>query len=150
MWRTTSARTMPWVCIGKLQNNPRRQKKKSSVSYFFAAYSLPPPHIYTQTPSERKMDMPYNPPTQTLELPHKVTLEGRNKLAISGVKDVESFDESMIVLNTVRGTLVVRGSDLHLQMLNLDGGQVAVDGVIDSMVYEEEQHRGGFLSRLWG
>lgn len=84
-----------------------------------------------------------------LELPHRVTLEGRNKLSVSGVKDVESFDETMIVLVTCRGVLLVRGENLHLQMLNLEGGQVAVDGVIDSMAYEEERQSGGLLSRLW-
>lgn len=91
--------------------------------------------------------MPYE--TNALEVPHRVTLEGRSKLSVSGVKDVESFDESMIVLVTCRGVLVVRGENLHLQMLNLEGGQVAVDGVIDAMNYEEERAAGGFLSRLW-
>ena len=87
--------------------------------------------------------------TTGLEIPHRITLEGRSKLAVSGVKDVESFDESMIVLVTCRGVLLVRGENLHLQMLNLEGGQVAVDGIIDSMAYEEERQSGGFLSRLW-
>ena len=91
--------------------------------------------------------MAYEP--GALELPHRVALEGRSKLSVSGVKDVESFDETMIVLVTCRGVLVVRGENLHLQMLNLEGGQVAVDGVIDSMAYEEERPAGGFLSRLW-
>ena len=82
------------------------------------------------------------------EVPHRVSLEGRNKLSVSGVKDVESFDETMIVLVTSRGILQVCGENLHLQMLNLEGGQVAVDGMIDSMIYEEERG-GGLLSRLW-
>lgn len=88
--------------------------------------------------------------SQALEAPHRVVLEGRNKLSVSGVRDVESFDESMIVLNTVQGVLVVRGRDLHLQMLSLEGGQVAVDGQVDSLQYEEEQRRGGFFGRLLG
>jgi sporulation protein YabP len=82
------------------------------------------------------------------EVPHRVTLEGRSKLSVSGVKDVESFDESMIVLVTSRGILQVCGENLHLQLLNLEGGQVAVEGMVDSMVYEEERS-GGLLSRLW-
>lgn len=90
------------------------------------------------------------PETQALEAPHKVVLEGRNKLSVCGVRDVESFDENTVVLSTVRGTLIVRGENLHLQMLSLDGGQVALDGVVDSMLYEEEVQRGGFFSRLLG
>lgn len=88
---------------------------------------------------------------KALELPHKLTLDGRNRLALTGVTEVESFDESMIVLHTTRGTLVIRGSGLHLQLLSLDGGQVHVDGTVDSMTYEDEtREAGGFFTRLFG
>ena len=53
---------------------------------------------------------------KSLELPHKVTLEGRNRLNMTGVREVESFDEGMVVLHTTRGTLVIRGDGLHLQI----------------------------------
>lgn len=66
----------------------------------------------------------------TLELPHKLVLESRKKLSVSGVKEVESFDEASVVLNTNRGTIIIRGEGLHLQMLSLDGGQVSVDGLV--------------------
>lgn len=85
-----------------------------------------------------------------IQAPHKVTLEGRSKLTVSGVTDVESFDENMIVLDTNRGVMVIRGSGLHLQMLSLDGGQAAVDGTVDSILYEDDVKKGGFFSRLWG
>lgn len=87
---------------------------------------------------------------KSLELPHKLTLDGRNRLNLSGVKEVESFDEGMVVLHTTRGTLVVRGDGLHLQLLSLDGGQVQVDGTVNSMTYEDGVRTGGFLSRLFG
>jgi len=79
-----------------------------------------------------------------------VTLEGRSKLAVTGVVDVESFDEAMIVLQTVQGVLVIRGCGLHLQMLSLEGGQAAVTGTVDSMLYEDDVKKGGFFSRLLG
>lgn len=88
--------------------------------------------------------------TQTVEMPHKVALEGRRNLSVSGVRDVESFDETMVVLETVRGTLIVRGEGLHLQMLSLDGGKVAVDGKVDSLTYEDNVRGGGLFSRLFG
>ena len=94
--------------------------------------------------------MPYPAETPAVTVPHRITLEGRNKLTVTGVVDVESFDETMIVLDTNRGILVIRGDGLHLQMLSLDGGQAAVDGVVDSMVYEDDVKKGGFFSRLWG
>jgi len=88
--------------------------------------------------------------TQTIDAPHKIALDGRRNLSVSGVRDVESFDETMVVLETVRGTLIVRGEGLHLQMLSLDGGQVAVDGKVDSLTYEDTVRNGGLFSRLFG
>ena len=88
---------------------------------------------------------------KSLELPHRLVLEGRSKLTLTGVTDVESFDENTVVLHTTRGTLVLRGRQLHLSLLSLDGGQVHVDGTVDSMVYEDDQRTaGGFLARLFG
>lgn len=82
---------------------------------------------------------------------HRLELAGRERLTISGVEDVDRFDESGIVMSTSVGTLVVTGEDLHIDKLSLDGGELHVDGRIDSISYEEEtQGRGGFFSRLFG
>ncbi len=80
---------------------------------------------------------------------HKLTLDGRGKLTVSGVEDVESFDEQTVVLCTVKGVLIVRGSGLHLQSLSLEGGGVTIDGVVDSLVYEQQRQPGGLLRRLF-
>ena len=92
--------------------------------------------------------MPYE--EHALEAPHKLTLDGRSRLSVSGVRDVESFDENTIVMDTSRGVLVVQGENLHLQNLSLDGGLITVDGTVSAMMYEEERRRGGMLSRLFG
>lgn len=95
--------------------------------------------------------MAYAQEEKALELPHRLVLESRNKLAITGITEIESFDENTVVLYTTRGTLVIHGRQLHLSMLSVDGGQVSVDGTIDSMVYEDDQRTGGsLLSRLFG
>lgn len=81
---------------------------------------------------------------------HHVILEGRESLSVSGVDEVESFDEATIVMRTSRGTLVVRGEDLHIQKLSLDGGDLRVEGMVDSLTYEDDGGgRGGFLARLF-
>ena len=81
--------------------------------------------------------------------PHHVVIEDRKSLTVSGVEDVERFDENTIVLSTSRGAMVVAGENLHIEKLSLDGGDLKVDGDIDSVSYEEENvARGGFLSRL--
>lgn len=93
--------------------------------------------------------MPYAYEERTLESAHKLTLDGRGRLSISGVNDVESFDEQMVVLSTSRGTLVIRGEQLHLEMLSLEGGEVRMEGQVDSLTYETDVREGGFLSRLF-
>ena len=80
---------------------------------------------------------------------HQITLEGRERLTVSGVEDVERFDENMIVMSTSAGTLVVSGEGLHIGKLTLDGGELHVDGRIDAMSYEEVGRSGGLLSRLF-
>ena len=84
------------------------------------------------------------------ELPQKLTLDNRKKLLVTGVQEVESFETNAAVLHTCRGTLLVRGRELHLRQLSAEGGQVAVDGEIDALLYEESKPEGGFLSRLFG
>lgn len=83
------------------------------------------------------------------EAPHDLKLDNRARLSVTGVREVESFDEEAVVLHTTKGVLVIRGQQLHMQTLSIDGGQVAVDGTIDAMLYEEPQKQGGFFSRLF-
>jgi len=87
---------------------------------------------------------------QKIELPHNLIMEGRERLSISGVEDVESFDEESIVIYTTKGMLIVRGENLHIEKLSLDGGELAVEGHVQSLRYEEEtKDKGGFFSRLF-
>lgn len=83
-------------------------------------------------------------------LPHKLTLEQREKLTMTGVTEVVSFDESAVILHTQLGTLTVQGENLQLKTLSIDGGQVAVDGHIGALVYEEPRQGGGFFRRFLG
>lgn len=83
------------------------------------------------------------------QMSHHVILDGRSALTVSGVEEVESFDENAIVMVTVKGTLVVRGENLHIEKLSLDGGDLRVEGMVDSLTYEDEgREKGGFLARL--
>ena len=83
---------------------------------------------------------------------HRLELTGREQMTISGVEDVERFDESSIVMTTTAVVLVIMGEDLHIGKLSLDGGELHVDGRVDSLTYEDggRESGGGFLRRLFG
>ena len=81
---------------------------------------------------------------QNFQLPHKLTLDERKRLTMTGVTEVVSFDEAAVVLRTVLGMLEVQGQELKLKTLSLDGGQVAVDGQICALYYEEPREKRNF------
>jgi len=69
---------------------------------------------------------------------HNVVIDRRESVAVSGVTDVVSFDEENIVCETEMGVLVVRGNNLHVNRLNLDEGELEVDGEIENIGYEDD------------
>ena len=94
--------------------------------------------------------MPYEEKRPGPEAAHHIILEEREQLSVSGVEEVESFDETQIVMYTTKGTLIVRGGDLHIEKLSLDGGDLKVEGEIDSLTYEDSgRDKGGLFSRLF-
>ena len=84
--------------------------------------------------------------SEKIQLPHKLSLNERKNLTMTGVTEVVSFDDTTVVLQTALGTLEVQGQQLQLKTLSIDGGQVAVDGQISALFYEEPRASGGF----WG
>lgn len=80
------------------------------------------------------------------QMPHALQLKQRKNLTMNGVTEVVSFEESTVVLETVLGTLVVQGQGLQLKTLSLEGGQVAVDGSISALIYEEPRQSRGWRS----
>lgn len=87
---------------------------------------------------------------QMIQLPHKLTLNERKALTMTGVTEVVSFDDTAVILRTGLGTLVVQGKELQLKTLSLDGGQVAVDGTVCALIYEENRDSRGLMRRLFG
>ncbi len=83
------------------------------------------------------------------ERPHTLTIDGRNRATVTGVTDVDSFNEAMIVLNTSAGAMTLVGSALHIAKLNLEDGQLLVEGQIDALEYDQRARGKGGLSRLF-
>ena len=95
--------------------------------------------------------MPYEDNRGRPETAHHIIVEERERLSVTGVEEVERFDENTIVMTTVRGTLVIQGENLHIEKLSLDGGDLKVEGDIDALSYEDSgrSSSGGLLSRLF-
>lgn len=83
-----------------------------------------------------------------MQLPHGLTLNERSRLSMTGVSEVVSFDENTVIVHTDLGTLTVQGQQLQLKQLSPDGGQVAVDGKIAALIYEDPRSDRGWLQRL--
>ncbi|MCX7746339.1 MAG: sporulation protein YabP [Clostridia bacterium] len=80
-------------------------------------------------------------------------LENREKLSISGVLDVESFNDECVVVDTELGVLIINGEDLHINKLNLDNSELIIEGLVSSCEYsdkESSKSKGlGFLGRMF-
>lgn len=93
--------------------------------------------------------MAYEEKVKSIKRTHNVIMEDRGKLTVSGVEDVTSFDENEVVMSTVCGNLVVRGSDIKIDKLSLDTGDVALQGLITDLNYEEVAHSQSLWARLF-
>lgn len=82
---------------------------------------------------------------QNPQLPHKLTLDERSRLHLTGATEVVRFDEDLVELTTSRGALVVQGSELRLKCLSLDDGAVVIQGTISAVSYEEPRTRRGLF-----
>lgn len=84
---------------------------------------------------------------------HKVSLNARNQVGITGVKDVLSFHALEVLLETEEGILMIRGNDLHVKRLSLEKGEVDVDGRVDSLTYSDNNSYAkageSFLNKLF-
>ena len=84
---------------------------------------------------------------------HKIILDRRERISISGVLDVISFDEESVCAETDLGTLIIKGQSLHVNSLELGTGQLEIDGEIDSLHYEKNgkpgKNKGSILKNIF-
>ena len=84
------------------------------------------------------------PKTGTLKL------DGREKLALTGVSDVSGFDENTVLLSTELGELTVRGSGLHIERIELDKGELELRGQVQELRYDDSPAASTLWGRLFG
>lgn len=82
---------------------------------------------------------------------HNIILENRKSLSISGITDVDSFDEREISLYTEMGELTVQGRELHIDAMSVETGNMTITGDIWALVYGDKDRRGPIsaLGRLF-
>ncbi len=88
--------------------------------------------------------------SEILNAHHSAILEDRQNLNLSGVTDVDSFDENEISLYTTLGEMVIRGKALHVNAMNVDTGDMQIDGDIRSIVYgdKDRKKKPGFFGKI--
>ena len=80
---------------------------------------------------------------------HSLILEGREKLHVSGVEAAESVDDTELIVHTSQGVLRVAGSDLHVEQLDLETGDLRLTGLVSALDYAETAPGGSLFSRLF-
>lgn len=81
-----------------------------------------------------------------------IVLENREKLSISGVNDVLSFDDQIVILETQLGLLTIKGENLRINKLSIDSEEVTIEGEINSLYYSEkeaERKNGSLLGKIF-
>ena len=90
--------------------------------------------------------------TSSMNIIQNLVLENREKLSISGVLDVLSFDDQVVIVETELGLLTVKGENLRINKLSLDTSEVVVEGEIYNLAYSEndiDKKSGGFLNKIF-
>lgn len=89
--------------------------------------------------------------SSSVGLLQNLILENREKLNVSGVNDVLSFDDQVVIIETELGLLTVKGENLKINKLNIDTSEVIVEGKIDNLSYSEHQAKseGGILGKIF-
>ncbi len=81
-----------------------------------------------------------------------IILENRGKLSISGVNDVLSFDDQIVMVDTELGLLTIKGENLRINKLSIDTSEVIVEGEINYLAYsdkEQEKTKSGIISKIF-
>ena len=80
---------------------------------------------------------------------HNLIIENREKLSMNGVKNVDNFDENSIVLLTEMGELTIKGENLHIVKMDVDSGDLQIDGNIFGLIYNEISKNSSLFKRLF-
>lgn len=80
-----------------------------------------------------------------------IFIEDRNKVTITGVENVDSFNDNTIILRTVKGGMTIKGEELNIGKLNLEDGNVKISGIVNGISYDnkDSSHRGNIIDKIF-
>ena len=83
--------------------------------------------------------------------PHNLIMENREKLTLTGVVDIHSFDDELVLVETSMGILTIKGNDLKMNKLNLENNELVVEGKISALIYSETEFgkKGGMFGKIF-
>jgi len=76
-----------------------------------------------------------------------ITMENRERLKVTGVNDVESFNEDIIIVSTELGKLIIKGSNLKVNNLSLENSELLIEGLINYIEYTNKRNKRSLLKR---
>lgn len=79
---------------------------------------------------------------------HVIELENKSRLSVSAVTAVEAFDEETILANLAEEGLVISGSNLHIEVLDLEEGKLVATGEIEALTYTKKRVKSKFFDRF--
>ena len=83
------------------------------------------------------------------QLHHSLIMENRNRLEITGVKNVDTFDDENIIMSTCKGELTVKGSNLNIEKFSVETTEIGISGEIIALIYTNDRSTGGFFSKMF-
>lgn len=87
---------------------------------------------------------------EKMTLPNNIILKDRKELSVSGVTDMDSFDETTVIAYTDLGELTISGTDIHIEKLNIDTGELVITGKISSLTYLDQTPKStSFFSKVF-
>ena len=81
---------------------------------------------------------------------HVVTIDNRQRMYVTDISEIDSFDEEEIRSSLNDGAVIIKGEKLHIQTLDLAAGKAEITGIIDSLMYVKVREKGdrGFLAKI--
>ena len=100
---------------------------------------------------EEKRNTSFNNTSSLTNVIQNLVLENREKLNVSGVNDVLSFDDQVVIMETELGLLTIKGENLKINKLSIDTSEVIVEGRINNLTYSDHQVKteGGILGKIF-